>query len=354
MNRFQKRTQRVKVGLPPGSLVFTGQQRMEKTIVKLVQYNETELNMQEAANELPEAAVQPDLITWYDIRGLHQIDIFESIGKRFDIHPLILEDVLDTSQRPKFDEYENGIFIILRSLDFDEATMHIHTEQIGIFVTEQMTISFQEKEEDVFLQVQARLEAGRGKLRRRKSDYLAYALMDNVVDNYLVVLEKIEVEIDRLEEAIMRNPESKVKSRIHSLKLATLSLRKSVHPLREAINRFIDSDHAVKHDDTDIFLRDLYDHTIQVMDMVETYRDIMNGLYDLYLSEISLKMNNVMQVLTIIATIFIPLTFLAGIYGMNFEHIPELHWRYSYYVLWAIMIAIAAGLLYFFRRKNWL
>jgi magnesium transporter len=280
--------------------------------------------------------------------------MIEEVGRFFKIHPLSLEDVLDTSQRPKFDEYDNGIFLIVRSLDFDEQELEVETEQVGIFIGEHFVVSFQERAEDIFAPIELRLASSSGKIRKRGSDYLAYALIDNVVDNYLIALEKIEKQVDLLEEVIMNNPESHTKGRIHELRLATLTMRKAVYPLREAINRFTDSDHAVKNEETDIFLRDLYDHTIQVMDMVETYRDMINGLYDLYLSEISFKMNNVMKVLTIISTIFIPLSFLAGVYGMNFQHMPELQWRYGYYVLWAIMIALAGGLMFYFWRKKWL
>jgi magnesium transporter len=288
------------------------------------------------------------------VRGLHDVKLIESVGRFFKIHPLVLEDVLDTSQRPKFEEYGNGIFLIVRSLNFDETQLEVQTEQIGIFIGEHFAVSFQERAEDLFASIELRLASGTGKIRRRGSDYLAYALIDSIVDHYLVTLEKIEREVDRLEEIIMEKPESRTKGHIHELRLATLALRKAVYPLREAINRFTDSDHAVKSEETDIFLRDLYDHTIHVMDMIETYRDMINGLYDLYLSEISFKMNNVMQILTIISTIFIPLSFLAGVYGMNFHHMPELEWRYGYYVLWAIMLCVAGGLLVFFRRKNWL
>lgn len=345
---------RGKVGLPPGSLIFTGEQKTEDTHLKLIQYNETIYNAQRFSNALPEVVIDPSYISWLDVRGLHNVAMIEEVGRFFQIHPLALEDVLDTSQRPKFDEYGNGIFLIVRSLDFDEKELEVETEQVGIFIGEHFAVSFQERAEDIFAPIELRLATGKGKIRKRGSDYLAYALIDNMVDNYLVTLEKIEKQVDMLEEVIMENPESRTKGRIHELRLATLTMRKAVYPLREAINRFTDSDHAVKSEETDIFLRDLYDHTIQVMDMIETYRDMINGLYDLYLSEISFKMNNVMQVLTIISTIFIPLSFLAGVYGMNFQHMPELEWKYSYYMLWAIMISVAGGLLVFFRRKKWL
>lgn len=345
---------RGKIGLPPGSLIFTGEKKTEDTFLKLIQYNESIYNAERFSNAMPEITLDPAYVTWLDVRGLHDVAIIEMVGRFFKIHPLALEDVLDTSQRPKFDEYDNGIFLIVRSLAFDEQALEIETEQVGIFVGDHFAVSFQERAEDLFASIELRLASSSGKIRRRGSDYLAYALIDSMVDNYLVTLEKIEKEVDKLEEVIMENPESRTKGRIHDLRLATLALRKAVYPLREAINRFTDSDHAVKNEETDIFLRDLYDHTIQVMDMIETYRDMINGLYDLYSSEISFKMNNIMQVLTIISTIFIPLSFLAGVYGMNFQHMPELGWPYGYFVLWGIMLSVAGGLLLFFRRKKWL
>ncbi|WP_170110510.1 magnesium/cobalt transporter CorA [Flavilitoribacter nigricans] len=345
---------RGKIGLPPGSLIFTGEKKTEDTHLKLIQYNESIYNAQRFSNAMPDIGLDPSYVTWLDVRGLHDVVLIEEVGRFFKIHPLALEDVLDTSQRPKFDEYDNGIFLIIRSLDFDESELEIETEQVGIFVGEHFAVSFQERAEDLFAPIELRLAGSSGKIRKRGSDYLAYALIDNMVDNYLVTLEKIEKQVDNLEEVIMANPESRTKGRIHELRLATLTMRKAVYPLREAINRFTDSDHKVKSEETDIFLRDLYDHTIQVMDMIETYRDMINGLYDLYLSEISFKMNNVMQVLTIISTIFIPLSFLAGVYGMNFQHMPELQYKYGYFVLWAIMITVAGGLMVFFRKKKWL
>jgi magnesium transporter len=335
-------------------MVFTGRRKVEETHLKLVRYNENTYDTERVTDISPDIKLGPEAVTWLDIRGLHDVKLIEELGRIFHIHPLVLEDIVDTSQRPKFEEYDEGLFMIVRSLEFDQQEMEIKTEQVGIFIGNDFVLSFQERAEDLFAPIEPRLENSSGKLRRRRGDYLAYALIDTIVDNYLVTLEKIEVEVDRLEEVIMDRPEARTKGRIHELRLATLSLRKAVHPLREAINRFADSDHPVKSEGTDVFLRDLYDHTIQVMDMIETYRDMINGLYDLYLSEISFKMNNVMQTLTVMSTIFIPLSFLAGIYGMNFQNMPELHSKYGYYILWAVMLSVAGVLLLYFRRKDWL
>ena len=305
-------------GLPPGSLIFTGQQHRSAVDIHLAQYNETDIYVAHQQGQLPEESEVPG-VRWYDVRGLHDVALIESIGKQFEIHPLVLEDILDTEQRPKFEEYSNGFFFTFRALKFIPETSDIDIEQVALFVEKGIVVSFQEKDDDLFLPVRERLEAGKGKIRRRGADYLAYALTDAVADHYFTILDKIEEQIEDLEAEIMANPQTSTKARIHGLKYSTLILRKAVGPLREAVNRFAGCDHEVVVEETQLFVRDLHDHTIQVMDMVETYRDLLNGLYDLYSSEISFKMNRVMQLLTVVTTIFIPLSFLAGVYGMNFE-----------------------------------
>ena len=341
------------IGAPPGTLIFTGEQKTDETRIIRTVYNAEEINTAEIkVDNLPDAI--PGKVTWYDVHGLHNVDLIEKIGRKFKIHPLILEDILDVHQRPKFEEYKDSFVLIVKMLRFNAEKREVEIEQISVYVRENLVISFQENTDSSFAAVADRLATGRGKVRQRAADYLAYALLDVTVDNYYTILDKVEDVTEKLEEKILENPDSKIKSEIHSLKLQMLVLRKSVSPLREAVNRFSDSDSTIIQESSQVFIRDLYDHTIQVMDMIETYRDILNGLYDLYLSEISFKMNSVMQVLTIISTIFIPLTFLAGIYGMNFEYIPELQYRYAYPIFWAVMITIALILVYFFKRKNWI
>lgn len=348
-----KQKKRKKAGLPPGSLVFTGEQFVDTPEVTLLQFNPETFREEKQRNLLPPVR-EGAFVNWYDIRGLHNVALIEEIGRQYQIHPLVLEDVLDTQQRPKFEEFEGGVFLSLQAMRLDPEKDRIVTEQVAIYAGPGFTISFQEKEDDLFAPVRERLHSGRGKIRQRGGDYLMYALADAIVDQYYFLLDHLEEKIDLLEESILSEAHRRSKADIHQLKLVALTLRKSVSPLREAINRFSKSDSPVVQETTQLFCRDLYDHTIQVIDTIDTYRDIINGLYDLYLSEISLRMNSVMQTLTIISTIFIPLTFLAGIYGMNFEHMPELHWRYSYFVLWGIMVATALVLLFLFRRRGWL
>lgn len=347
-----KRTR--KTGLPPGTLVFTGRKKVEETHVTLVQFSpEGQIFEQHAREKLP-VPEEGALVSWYDVRGLHNVGLIQAIGDQFNIHPLVLEDVLNTQQRPKFEEHEGGIFLTVQALSFDRKNLKLRTEQVAIFAGINFVISFQEDENDLFPAIRDRIHSGHGKIKKRGPDYLAYALVDNIVDHYYLLLDQLEEVLAELEEEIISLPGQNSKQKIHGLKLQSIQLRKIASPLREAIGRFSRSDSPLIAETTGIFLRDLYDHTVQVIDTIDTYRDVISGLYDLYLSEISFKMNTVIQVLTIISTIFIPLTFLAGIYGMNFDNMPELHWKYGYFMLWGIMALITGGLIFLFRRKNWL
>jgi magnesium transporter len=344
---------RKKSGLPPGSLIYTGERKIANPNVTLLQYNESSL---EEKQQVGEEVVLPEdgNVTWYDIRGLHEIGLVEKIGGIFDIHPLVQEDILNIHQRPKFEEHTNGFFIVFQALSFDGKKLVVQFEQVSLFVGKNFLISFQEDASDLFTAVRERLASGRGRIRMRGPDYLAYALVDSVVDNYYLILDDIEEAIEKMEADILEGRASDIKSRIHKLKREMIGLRKSVAPLREAVNRFARAEHELISQESVIFLRDLHDHMVQVMDTIETSRDTLTGMQDLYLSELSYRMNNVMQVLTIIATIFIPLTFLAGVYGMNFDNMPELHWKYGYFAVWAIMVVIALGLIRYFRTKRWL
>lgn len=340
-------------GLPPGSRVFIGEQKVENPFITLIQYNETQFIEKPVAEGIP-AAEAGDFINWYDVKGLHDVVLIDQLGKQHHLHGLVLEDILDTQQRPKFEEYEDGIFITLQALTYDTENQEILTEHIALYAGPNFVLSFQEKDDDTFAPVRERIRNSNGRIRQRRSDYLLYALADSVVDHYFVMLDQLQDVIESLEEEILYNPNNWSKSRIHQLKIQMLTLRKAVMPLREAINWFAKSDCPIVQESTEVFTRDLYDHIVQVIDMVETYRDILNGLYDLYLSEISYRTNNVMRVLTIISTIFMPLTFIVGVYGMNFQFMPEIHGRYSYYIIWGIMIVLVIAMLLFFRRKKWL
>jgi magnesium transporter len=340
-------------GLPPGTLEFTGEQRIEQVLVHELHYNTD--SFEEGIFDLKkQPQAHPDQVTWYDLRGLHDVDLIERFGQQFNIHPLVLEDVLNTQQRPKFEEYGDEAFIVINALTYHKADHELVSEQVALYLGKDYLLTFQENADDTFQAVRERLQAGRGRIRTRNSDYLAYALVDNVVDNYFHILDCFEEEMEALEAAINLDPSREVKESIHHLKFQMLALRKSVMPLREAVGKFSRSEIAIMDPSTGLFVRDLYDHVIRIADLIETYRDMLNGLQELYLSELSIRMNNVIQVLTIITTIFVPLTFLAGIYGMNFDNMPELHWHNGYYYLWGLMAFIALMSIVYFRKKKWI
>ncbi len=341
-------------GAPPGTLEFTGERRLEKPVLLRLRYNPQELESQKDPTGADSFATTPDTVTWFDLIGLHDVKVIEQFGQQFNIHPLVLEDILHTQQRPKFEEYDNDAFMVLQALTYNGENHELNTEQIAIYFGENFLITFQENEDDTFKAVRERIEMSSGRIRSRKSDYLAYALIDNLVDNYFEVLDRFLERMEELEDEITANPSRKTKEDIHHLKFQMLAVRKSVMPLRDAVNKFSRCESNAVDEGTGIFLRDLYDHVLRIADLTETYRDMLNGLVELYHSELSLRMNNVMQVLTVITTIFVPLTFLAGIYGMNFDNMPELHWENGYFYLWGFMLAIAIALLFYFKRKKWM
>lgn len=344
-----------KAGLPPGTLIFLGERKTEQSSIEAIEYNplyisEKRLGDYKETFEYKDS----DKVAWLNIYGLHDIEMINAVGSHYGIHNLILEDLLNTDQRPKIETQEDKIFIVLKMLVFDEAEQKIESEQISLILGPSYVLTFQEKESDIFAPLRNRLRNTTGRLRTGKSDYLAYAILDIVIDNYFILLEKLGEIIENYEEILMSNNEEQVLNKIYALKREILFLRKSVWPLREVIGKLERTETEIIGEKTIPYMKDLYDHTIQVIDTVETYRDMITGLLDLYLTAVSNKMNEVMKVLTIIATIFIPLTFIAGIYGMNFENMPELGWKNAYYIVMAIMLLIAIGMLYYFRRKKWL
>jgi magnesium transporter len=345
-----------KRGLSPGSVVFTGQRKVEHVLIHHLQYDASDLS-EDVIDSASKSSLKKSItekVDWYDIRGMHDTELIMYLGKTFDIHPLVQESIVDINQRPKFEEYSKGLFIVLRSLKFDPVELKIKREHVAIYFNDGFIASFQETESDLFEFVRKRIQADKSRIRARRADYLAYALIDETVDNYYVVLEEVEDQIEQLEDKMLVELNDFSKNDIHRLKRELLVLRKSISPLREAIANFSKTDSEFVNESSFVFIRNLYENTIQVMDTVDSYRDVLNGLQDLFITEVSFKMNKVMQLLTIISVIFIPLTFLAGIYGMNFENIPELKYEYSYFILWGVMIFILACMLYYFRRKKWL
>jgi len=343
-------------GLPPGSIIFTGDKRIEKIGLHYLKYDERTHEIIKASDE-KEIRFHPfddDKIEWYDFRGVHDTDLIEDVGQAFQIHPLILEDISDINQRPKFEEYDDAVFLIIKALNFVDDIKKVSVEQVAVYFREGLVITFHEEGTDLFKSVRQRIEHSKGRIRQAKADYLAYSMLDAIVDNYFIVLESIEDEIELLEDLILESHEEEHKARIHDLKKQLLVIRKATTPLREAISQFSKVENGSLDESTLLFIRDLYDHIVQITDTVDNFRDLLNGLQDLFLSEVSMKMNKIMHFLTLVSAIFIPLTFLTGLYGMNFDNIPELHFKYGYFILWSVMVSIFVGLLIYFKRKRWI
>ncbi len=354
MPRFTKKSSK-KAGLSPGSLVHIGDKKIETIKISLMNYDSE--NLQEKQLPAIEASFpyrDTPPVSWINVDGLHETDVIEKIGVHFGIHPLVLEDIVNTGQRTKAEEFENYIYIVLKMLVYDETVGHITAEQVSLVLGPHFLLSFQEKEGDVFDLVRERIRKARGRIRKSGCDYLAYALMDAIVDHYFVILEKLGDKIELLEEQLLKNTTPRMLEEIHHFKREMIFLRRHVWPLREVLNSLIKDPSELIRETTHIFLRDVYDHTIQVIDTIELFRDVLSGLSDLYLSTVSNRMNEVMKVLTIIATIFIPLTFIAGIYGMNFEYMPELKWHWAYPALWLVLITIFVLMIFWFKKKKWL
>ena len=344
-----------KAGLPPATLVPVAKSSDQPTRITVMDYDENNYREMEI-HDLSEVLPLKDLptVTWVNIDGLTEIKLLEGIGETFGLHPLVLEDILSIDQRPKMDDFEDYIFIVLRMLFYDKEHDEIKNEQVSLILGHNFVLSFQQFVGDVFDPVRERIRTEKGRVRKRGSDYLAYALMDVIVDNYFAILENMGDKIESAEEELVENPNPKILKIFHDQKKDLIFLRKSVWPLREVINNLERGESPLIKKPTKIFLRDVYDHIIQVIDTVETLRDTVSGLLDLYLSVISNRMNEVMKVLTIIATIFIPLTFIAGIYGMNFVNMPELNWRWGYFIILIWMVVIGIIMTAYFKRKHWL
>ena len=352
MTRRLKRLSR-KAGLPPGTLVHIGTDRTEEVRISLMDYDEAHFE-EKAIQRIEESFPfkESPTLTWINIDGVNNTEIIEKIGKRFGIHPLVLEDIVNTGQRPKMEDFGGYVYVVLKMLHPEKD--EIKSEQVSIVLGPNFVISFQERPGDVFNPVRERLRNAKGRVRKMGADYLTYALVDMIVDNYFAILENFGERIECIEEELIDKPSPDKLQVIQTLKRELIFLRKSVWPLRELISGLERSESPLIADTTPIYLRDVYDHTIQVIDTVESHRDMVSGMLDTYLSSVSNRMNEVMKVLTIIATIFIPITFVAGIYGMNFQNMPELSWPWGYFGALGVMGCIGATMVLYFRRKGWL
>jgi magnesium transporter len=349
------RTLTTKKGLPPGTPVYVGEKKTKAVKITVIDYDKEhiETRVVQTVEECFPFKEQPT-VTWINVDGIHDTAIVEQLGTYYGLHPLIIEDVLNTQQRLKVDVFDDYILIVLKMHIYDEKADEIVIEQVSIILGKNFVLTFQEQEGDVFESIRTRLQNHKGRLRRAGADYLVYSLMDAVVDSYFELIEMFGEQIEEVEDELLSRTRSEILQSIHFLKRELIFFRRSVWPLRNMIGELERQDTSLIEKSTGIYLRDLYDHVIQVMDTIEIFRDMMTGILDVYLSSVSNKMNEIMKFLTIIGTIFIPLTFIAGIYGMNFQYMPELTWRWGYFAVLFLMLGIGVTLLYYFRRKKWL
>lgn len=354
MNDFTK-MKRKRPGSPPGVLVHVGRKKMQNVEIQAFDFSPEQIE------ELQDITAEESLrfrdtknVSWVNIDGLHDVNVIRTIGSHYHIHPLNMEDVLDTNHRPKLDDMEDYIYVSLKMLTINPSNKRVAQEHISILLGESWVLSFQEIPGDIFDPIRERLRAGKGRMRRMGADYFAYALMDSIVDHYFVVVEELGARIEILDEAILERPSPNTLQEIHSLKNELISVRKAVWPLRDIVSGLERNECKLIRPETTVFIKDLYDHVIQLIDTVEVYRDLVGGLFDIYLSSISNRTNEVIRVLTVTTSIFIPLTFIVGVYGMNFHYFPELEWKYGYPLIWLVMIGLASGMIYFFRKRGWI
>jgi magnesium transporter len=344
-----------KAGLPPGTLVHVGERLESETRITVIDYT------RDGGSEHTVSTVEEiagfrgaDSITWVNVEGLVNVAVIEAIGQEFDIHPLVLEDILHTGQRPKFEDYDDYLFLVFKVMYPAHGGEVVNYEQVSVLILSDYVFTFKEKRDAIFDSIKARLRKPNAHFRKLGTDYLAYSLLDAVVDQYLSLQDYMDAALESIEDALLDEPDSSTLMSIQRVRHELIFMRRSAAPLRELVGGILRSDSELISDHTMIYYRDVYDHVLRVTDAFDTYRDMVGSLLEIYNSTISNHMNEVMKVLTVFATIFIPLTFLTGIYGMNFEYMPELKWKWSYPLLWACFLLIPAVLMFYFRKKKWL
>jgi magnesium transporter len=344
-----------KSGLPPGSLTHIGEKKVEEIKISVINYDEKSYleTVDATIKECVEYKEKPG-VTWINVVGIHDVETMEELSREFGLHLLILEDVMNTGQRTKSEEYDDNTLIIAKMLYYLGEEEKIIDEQISIIFGRGYIITFQESEEDVLGPIRSRIKKGAGMIRRMGADYLVYSIIDTIVDGYFSILEQIALKLEYIEEDLITNPQTEDLKAIHNLKAETTMVQKSIWPLRDILGRFEKGGSKYIDKSTLLFIRDVYDHVLQVIDTTQTFRDMLTGMIEIYMSSLSNKMNEVMKVLTIIATIFIPLSFITGVYGMNFRNMPEIAWRWGYAAIWGVIIISAVGMLLIFWRKKWL
>ncbi len=352
MKLVQKRSR--KAGLPPGTLVHIGEKKSETVKITVFDYDDSHFQERQVAKAEDVPIAPEPCVTWVDVGGVHKIEILESFGKLFGLHSLLLEDIANTDQRPKLDDYGSYGYVVLKMVYEGERRGDIMVEQVSLVYGDNFLLLFQENGGDVFQAVKDHLRSGKGRLRHAGSDYLLYALIDSIVDGYFVVLEAVGERIEALQDLVVTSPEPETLREIHALKRQLLFLRRSVWPLRDVMNNLSRSDGHFLKESTKVFFRDVYDHVVQIVDTIESLREMVSSMLEIYLSSVSYRLNAVMKVLTIITTIFMPLSFIASIYGMNFEHMPELKSNWGYPAVLLLMGLTGTAMLVFFKRKDWL
>ncbi|MCW8892841.1 MAG: magnesium/cobalt transporter CorA [Deltaproteobacteria bacterium] len=354
MARFLKKKEAI-IGQVPGALVFVGEQKVAEATIRVIDYDQKQLSEKEL-HDISEGLTYKDssTVTWININGLHDLDLISEIGKGFGLHALVLEDIVNTGQRPRMEEYDNYLFFALKMMRYDPAAGKIRSEQLTMVLGKTFLLTFQEQPGDVFEPVRERIRKQKGRIRKVGIDYLAYALLDTVVDNYLFIIERLGEEIEDIENEILDNPTHDILFKINAYKREMNYLRKTIRPVREFILQLSRVDSDLIQSPTLPFFKDLLDLSNQAVDAIDSYREMLSDHLNIYDSRISNRLNEIMKVLTIFSAIFIPLTFIAGIYGTNFENVPELHFRYSYFIMWGVMVTVALFMLRFFRSKKWL
>jgi len=344
-----------KAGLPPGSLVHVGEVLETETRISIVDYNK-DIIEEQTVESIAQILLcrEKATVTWVNIEGLGNVELIGAIGEAFNIHPLVLEDILNTHQRPKLEEYDDYLYCVLKGISLVENGFAVEYEQISMLILNDLVFTFKEKRDEIFEPVRRRLRSSKGHFRSQGADYLAYVILDTIVDSYFTLQDSLDEIVDSIEEDLLTDPTTETLATIQEVKRELIFIRRSISPLREMLNAILRSESPLIEEKTLIYFRDISDHVLRISESIESSRDMVSGLLDIYITSISNKMNEIMKVLTVFASIFIPLTFITGIYGMNFDYMPELKWKWAYAVLWGVFVTIPIILLVYFKKKKWL
>jgi magnesium transporter len=343
-----------KIGLPAGSLVYIGEQKVEKVKISALYYDRDQLRVSEIYSLTDLTAIQkPSKSTWINITGLHEVETLRELGRLYEIDSLVMEDILNTDQRPKVEIHDSYLFIVLKTINYTAPQENLSIEQVSLILGKNFLLSFQESENTIFAPIYNRIKDATNRISKNGVDFIMYAMLDLIIDHYFLVMEKQSEKIQQLEDHVLSQSNQSVMHSIQKTKREMISLRQAVWPLREVLHNLLREDIRLIQKPIIPYLRDISDHVLQIIDTIELYRDLTSGILEVYLSSISNRLNEIMKVLTLIATIFIPLTFIAGIYGMNFDWMPELKWRWGYLGFWIISIMISLLLILFYKKKKW-